>query len=102
MDALSDPSITRIVVPKAAQVGATEAIINNVLGYYIHQDPAPILVIMPTLELAEAWSKDRLAPMIRDTPVAGRRVHDPAGRDSNNTIRAKTFPGGRLTVIGAN
>ena len=102
MDALSDLMVTRIVVPKAAQIGATEAIINNVLGYYIHQDPAPILVIMPTLELAEAWSKDRLAPMIRDTPALASLVHDPAGRDSANTIRAKTFPGGRLTVIGAN
>jgi phage terminase large subunit GpA-like protein len=41
MDALSDSTITRVVVPKAAQIGATEAIVNNVLGFYIHQDPAP-------------------------------------------------------------
>src|SRR4029077_6512923 len=102
MDALSAPAILRIVVAKASQIGATEAIINNVLGYYMHQDPAPILVIQPTLELAESWSKDRLAMMLRDTPVLSGRVRDPTSRDSGNTIRSKTFPGGRLTVIGGN
>jgi phage terminase large subunit GpA-like protein len=101
MNALSDPSITRIVVAKASQIGGTEAI-NNVLGYFIHQDPSPILVIQPTLELAESWSKDRLSAMLRDTPVLSGRVRDPTSRDSGNTIRAKTFPGGRLTIIGAN
>jgi hypothetical protein len=29
-------------------------------------DPCPILVIQP---IAETWIKDRLAPMIRDTPA---------------------------------
>jgi phage terminase large subunit GpA-like protein len=57
---------------------------------------------MPTLELAEAWSKDRLAPMLRDTPVLADKVRDPKSRDSENTLRQKVFPGGRITIIGAN
>lgn len=101
MDALTDPGVLRVVVTKAAQIGYTECI-NNVLGYYMHQDASPILIIQPTLELAEAWSKDRLAPMLRDTPALIGRVHDPKSRNSDNTIRAKVFPGGRLTIIGAN
>jgi phage terminase large subunit GpA-like protein len=101
MDALNDPAVERVVVIKASQVAYTETI-NNVLGYYISQDPAPVLIIQPTLELAEAWSKDRLAPMLRDTPALDGLVHDPKSRDSSNTIRAKVFPGGRLTIIGAN
>ena len=40
--------------------------------------------------------------MIWDTPTLAGRVHDPLSRDSNNTIRAKTFTGGRLTIVGAN
>src|SRR5262249_46497981 len=81
MDAINDPAIARVVVPKAAQVAYTETL-NNVVGYFIDQDPAPILVIQPTLELAEAWSKDRLAPMLRDTPALAAKVRDPRGRDS--------------------
>ena len=58
--------IAQVVVMSSAQVGKTE-IVNNVVGYYISQDPAPLLIVQPTLEMGEAWSKDRLAPMVRDT-----------------------------------
>jgi phage terminase large subunit GpA-like protein len=50
-------------VTKAAQVGCTESL-GNIIGFHIDQDPAPILVAQPTVEMAEAWSKDRLAPMM--------------------------------------
>jgi len=101
MDAIRDHSVSEIVVMKAAQVGWTE-ILNNCIGYHIHQEPAPILLLQPTLEMAEAWSKDRLAPMIRDTPVLTDRIADPRSRDSGNTLLHKRFLGGHLTVIGAN
>jgi phage terminase large subunit GpA-like protein len=102
MDAVADPMIKRVVVAKAAQTAYTEACLNNVCGYYIDQDPTSILVIMPTLELAESWSKDRLMPMLRDTPVLQNLVHIGAGANSKSTLRNKAFPGGRLTMIGAN
>jgi phage terminase large subunit GpA-like protein len=101
MDAVNDPAITRIVVAKASQVGYTECL-NNILGYLIAEDPGPILIIMPSLETAEAWSKDRLAPMLRDTPCLANKVHSPLTRDSGNTLRQKVFAGGRLAVVGAN
>ena len=68
MDAVSDPDIETVVLMTGAQIGKTE-LLNNVVAYHIHQDPAPILVVQPTLEMAQTWSKDRLAPCIRDTPV---------------------------------
>jgi phage terminase large subunit GpA-like protein len=101
MDALSDPAITRVVVAKASQVGYTETL-NNVIGFYIDQDPASILVVQPTVEMAEAWSKDRLSPMIRDTPCLVDKVESPLTRDSGNTLRQKVFAGGRLAIVGAN
>lgn len=85
----------------SAQIGKTE-IINNLVGYHIHQDPAPILVVQPTLQMAEAWSKDRLAPMLRDTPSLQGKVADPRTRDSGNTTFHKVFPGGHITMAGAN
>jgi len=101
MDAVSDPAVREVWVMKSAQVGATE-IINNVLGFHIHQDPAPILLVQPTLEMAEAWSKDRLAPMLRDSPALRDKIADPKARDSGNTLLHKKFAGGHLTVAGAN
>ena len=101
MDAVSDPNISEIVIMSSAQIGKTE-IINNLIGYHIDQDPSPILVVQPTLSMAEAWSKDRLSPMLRDTPCLQGKVADPRTRDSGNTTLHKTFPGGHVTVTGAN
>jgi len=101
MDAISDPDIETVVVMSSAQIGKTE-IINNIVGFHIAQDPAPILIVQPTLEMGEAWSKDRLAPMLRDTPALRDKVKDPRARDSGNTLLHKIFPGGHLTICGAN
>lgn len=101
MDAWNDQAVTSIVFMKSAQVGATE-ILGNILGYIIDQDPGPTLVLQPTLEMGEAWSKDRLAPMIRDCPSLSEKIGSPRSRDSENTLRHKSFPGGHLTVVGAN
>lgn len=101
MDSLSDPGVHTVVFMKSAQVGATE-LLNNVVGYYIDQDPAPILLLQPTLEMAQAWSKDRLSPMLRDSPALRNKVKDPKARNSGNTLLHKTFPGGHITMAGAN
>ncbi|WP_367890713.1 phage terminase large subunit family protein [Sphingomonas morindae] len=101
MDAIADPAIEEVVVMKSAQVGWTE-IINNTVGYFVDQDPAPVMVLQPTLEMAEAWSTDRLAPMVRDTPCLKARIADPKSRDSGNKLLQKRFPGGQLVMVGAN
>lgn len=101
MDAISDPAIEQVVVESSTQVGKT-TLIKSIIGYHIDQDPAPILVIQPTLEMADTFSRDRLAPMIRDTPVLRGKVKSPRSRDSANTLRHKAFPGGQITMAGAN
>lgn len=101
MDCIGDPRVRQIVIMAGAQVAKTEVILNA-LGKAIHDDPAPILIMQPTLEMAEAFSKDRVAPMVRDSKVLRERVGDTKSRDSGNTILHKTFPGGHLTMVGAN
>lgn len=101
MDAVSDPEVTTVVVMSSAQVGKTE-IILNMLGYCIDQDPCPILLVMPTVSLAEAFSKKRLAPMLRDTPTLEGKVSSPKSRETTNTILSKDFPGGSVSLVGAN
>ena len=101
MDAYNNRGVHTIVIMSSAQVGKTE-IVNNIIGYIVSEVAGPVLLLQPTLEMANAWSKDRLAPMLRDTPRLQDTVKDPRSRDSGNTLLHKTFPGGHITMAGAN
>jgi len=102
MDAVTDPNVEEIVVMTSSQVGKTE-ILLNIIGYYIHQDPSSIMVVVPNKDpVAKDWSRDRLAPMIRDTEVLAERVSDPKARDGANSTLHKQFPGGYIVIAGAN
>lgn len=101
MDAIGDPHVRKVVIMSAAQIGKTDAFILNTLAYYMDYQPAPILVMQPTLEMGQTFSKDRLAPMIRDTPELRDKV-DVKSRYSGNTIMKKNFPGGHVAIVGAN
>jgi len=101
MNAVSDPKVRKVVLHTSAQIGKSE-ILNNVLGYYMDYDPAPIMLIQPTEAVMESYSKDRIAPMIRDTPVLKEKIVEAKSRESGNTINYKKFVGGYLVMIGAN
>ena len=101
MDAITDPNIEQVTVMKSARVGYSK-ILNHIIAYHIHQDPCGIMVVQPTIEDAAGYSKEEIAPMIRDTKVLTNLVSDAKTRDSNNTILQKQFPGGVLSLVGAN
>lgn len=61
------------------------------IGSRIDTNPGPMLMIQPTLTMAEAWSKDRFAPMLRDTRCLHGKVGDARSRDSGNTILHKAL-----------
>jgi phage terminase large subunit GpA-like protein len=101
MDAMTDPAIEKVTVMKSARTGYTKAI-NCYIAYSIHCNPRNTLVVQPTIEDAQGYSKDEILPMLRDTPIIAPLVPDLKTRDSNNTILRKHFPGMTLTIIGAN
>ena len=101
MDAITDPAIEQVTVMKSARVGYSK-ILNHVIGYHIHQDPAPIMLVQPTIEDAQGYSKEEIAPMLRDTPVLKGLVSEAKAKDGANTILQKQFPGGTLSLVGAN
>ena len=101
MDSINEPAINEVVVLSCSQVGKTEMLLNAI-GYYIAYAPAPILVVQPTLEMARAWSQDRLAPMIRDSDILKLKVAEVKSKDSANTVLHKIFDGGHITACGAN
>lgn len=101
MDMVGKPCVDSITLMTSAQVGKS-TVIENVIGYFIHHDPCPILHISPTLDSMKMFSKERLAPMIRDTPSLTGLVKDARSRDSGNTLNSKTFPGGHIAMVGSN
>jgi phage terminase large subunit GpA-like protein len=101
MDAFCDPKIETIVGMLPAQSGKS-TIIENVMGYFAHLVKLPLLLVRPTQTDAEDFSKERIAPMIRDTPVLLKLFGDQKSRDSGNTLTRKKFNGGFWAMVGAN
>lgn len=113
MDAISDMRTEKVIVMSAAQVGKTDGMILNPIGYYMQYDPSPMMAMQPTITMGEAFSKDRLDPMLRDTPVlreiTGQNdtddeetVKKKKKRKLRSTVLQKRFPGGHVTIVGAN
>lgn len=99
---VNNPKVKTITVVSSTQLMKTE-FINNIVGYHIHQDPCPMIVMQPTIKMAETWAKDRLDKMLRDSPELGKLVpHKRSRGDGDNTILHRSFPGGHVTCVGAN
>lgn len=102
MDALSDHHpCSRVSVMACSQGGKSE-ILNNWIGYTIDHAPGPMLVVQPTVETAEKYSKQRIEPMLDAAPVLREKVPAARKRDSGNSMLLKEFPGGILMLVGSN
>jgi phage terminase large subunit GpA-like protein len=101
MDACSDPYVREVTFMKPAQIGGTESMVNNVIGYFIDQDPSAILAIFENEKKMEAWSRERLMAMVMATPCLQGRLDTDHGRSTDNKIDYKKFPGGMLAIANA-
>lgn len=99
MDAFTDPAVEHITMVASSQVGKSELELN-MIGYIIDQDPSSILYVHPTIDDAKKFSRQRVAPMIRDSERLRENVADVKSRDSGNTMLQKSFAGGILTLVG--
>lgn len=105
MDAFNDVRVQKVVVKSAAQVGKT-TVLENLIGYFVQVDPCNMMIVQPTLEMAQDFSKDRLTKMIEDTRVLTPLFYSDRmtarSRDRTQTMLSKFFTGGRLILVGAN
>ncbi|MEN2424715.1 phage terminase large subunit family protein [Chromobacterium vaccinii] len=90
-----------VVFMKPTQVAGTESLINWT-GYSVDQAPGPMMVVQPTIELAELWSKQRLANMINGSEALRAKIPPARSRDGGNTTLLKEYPGGVVRMSGAN
>lgn len=102
MNAVCDPNVHEVVCMKSTQIGWSDAILNNVLAYYIDVDPKPVMFVQPTIDNAKDFGKKRIAPMIEDCPSLREKIKTSTSRRAGNTLALKEFPGGFLKLTGAN
>ncbi len=100
MLAVTEPGVHVITAMVSTQLLKT-AFLENVFGYFAHLDPCPILLLQPKEAAAEQFSKERISPMIRVTPVLRELVGTVKTRNADETLLFKAFPGGFLALAGA-
>jgi phage terminase large subunit GpA-like protein len=98
MDAYCDRHIDTIVVCKGSQLGVTEAMLN-MTGYSIDQDPAPTMIVYPTIELGRSVSATRIQPMIEASSALRARL---SGCADDFGLQEMRMVGMNLYVTGAN
>jgi phage terminase large subunit GpA-like protein len=102
MDVILDPLVHEVVIQKSTQVGYSDAVINNICGYFVDADPKPIMLVQPTIDNAKDYGKKRITPMIESCPALRLKIKPPTSRRAGNTLALKEFPGGFLKLTGAN
>jgi phage terminase large subunit GpA-like protein len=100
MSAVKEPGVEVITCMTCTQLLKT-SLMENVIGYFAHLDPAPMLLVEPKDEAVEAFSKERLAPMVQASPELRALMSDRRTRLSDDTLRFKSFPGGFLALASA-
>ncbi|WP_308461470.1 phage terminase large subunit family protein [Sphingomonas citricola] len=100
MMAITEPGTAIITVMVCTQLMKT-ALIENAFGFFAHLDPSPMLMLQPKEDAAEQFSKERITPLIKATPVLKDLIGTRKTRNSDETIRYKSFPGGFLAIEGA-
>lgn len=101
-EAVTDPRVRTISVMAPTQEFKTELLLNAG-GYYVHQDPAPILWVLPTVNLAESFTKDRLDPVVDETPCLTDIAPAKKSRSSDRTLDRIAFETGAvIDIVGAN
>jgi len=101
MECLTAPNVREVSMMSCVQVGKSEFLLNA-MGFFAHIRPTSVLMVQPTVKTGERFSKERIAPTIRDTPILRTIFSPEKSRDAQNTIMQKMYPGGYLAIVGAN
>ncbi len=98
---IADSNIREVCIMAASQVGKSEFATLNPILYLASVDPAPMLLICPTLQACRSMSLDRLDPMLRDSPIARPFVSEQiGGPGSDNSMFRKNFENGcQLAIV---
>ena len=89
-------------IMKGAQIGLTAAA-ENVVGYWMKENPSEVMLVTATEELMKKWATKRLEPLIDSIGMRERIGHSSASktRRTGDTTFQKEYPGGTLDIASA-
>jgi phage terminase large subunit GpA-like protein len=102
MECLSpDHPADTVTLKCASQLVKTEVILNWI-GQTIDVDPAPFLVVQPSLSEAQLFSSTKFEPMVQATPTLRAKVYEVIERSrTGSTTKTKRYRGGPLHIVSA-
>lgn len=101
LEVINDRRVRKVVCQKSAQVGWTDGVVNNYVGYVIHTDPSSMAIMFPREATYKKWVELKFEPMVEATPVLTELVNLKT-RSAENKQDLKQFPDGFLMVFGSN
>lgn len=91
MDVIREPGVEEVWIVSGTQVGKS-TIQENLLGYWVDNDPGPCLIVKPTENAVEESIRERWRPLLETSPSLSQ--HLSANREDNTLgwIRLDTMP----------
>jgi phage terminase large subunit GpA-like protein len=97
LDVIGDDTTERVSILKSARVGATQAMVGA-LGHFAHNDPAPVIYLMPSEEDSRTFMVSNVEPVFAESPALREALAQEKSRD---TLLHRRYPGGSLMVLSA-
>lgn len=101
IDRYADPAVRKIVCQKSAQIGWTQAVICNLLGYFVHVKRTTAITMFPKELAARNFDLEKFRPMVDSTPVLAE-VLPAKKRTADVKTLFKKYPGGFIKFVGSN
>jgi phage terminase large subunit GpA-like protein len=102
LDLVTDKRFNDLTLMWASQALGKTEVINTIIGWAISQADGGIMMVLPTIAMAQSWSKLKLAPMIDDTIGLAKQISTVKGAKAEATVQLKVYDGGFLVTGGAN
>lgn len=100
-DAISDTEIERVTLVKPVRVGFT-TLLTGAIGSYVANEPAPILVLLPTEADCRDYVVSDIEPIFTASPTLRGALADDQEEGERNTLLSRRFlGGGSLKIVAA-
>lgn len=96
MDEFNNYQTEKIVFCKCTQLGGTEAL-NNMICFSVAQDPAPMMIVYPTSELADSVVEQRIKPMLKASEETKKHF-----KEKNSSKKELQFDNMYISIVGSN
>ena len=96
MDEFNNYQTEKIVFCKCTQLGGTEAL-NNMICFSVAQDPAPMMIVYPTSELADSVVEQRIKPMLKASKETKKHF-----KERNSSKKELQFDNMYISIVGSN